>query len=150
MNKKEVVQIPQYAVKAEERIRWSDLDAAGIMYFGQYVRLFEIGETELFRKVGFPYTNTQFEELGVWMLRVNFSSDFHAPAHIDDLLTISCWPEAIGGASLRLRFAVQKDGLVLGDGSCTIVSVDKHTKKAVKLPEQLRSKMESLISESEA
>jgi len=146
MNKKEPLQIPTYAVKATERIRWSDLDAAGIMYFGQYVRLFEIGETELFRQVGFPYTNAQFEELGVWMLRVNFSCDFHAPAHIDDLLTISCWPETIGGASLRLRFAVQKDDEILGDGSCTIVSVDKITRKAVKLPEQLRHKMEALIS----
>ncbi|MFM8280869.1 MAG: acyl-CoA thioesterase [Bacteroidota bacterium] len=148
MNKKEVLQIPNYAVKAEERIRWSDLDAAGIMYFGQYIRLFEIGETELFRHVGFPYTNTQFEELGVWMLRVNFSCDFHAPAMIDDLLDIYCWPEIIGGASLRLRFAVKKSELVLGDGSCTIVSVDKETRKAVKLPEQLREKMEKLISGS--
>jgi len=145
MNKKEAPQIPNYAVKTEERIRWSDLDAAGIMYFGQYVRLFEIGETELFRQVGFPYTNAQFEELGVWMLRVNFHCDFHSPAHIDDLLKISCWPEAIGGASLRLRFTVQRDKELLGDGSCTIVSVDKNSGKAVKLPEELRQKMESLI-----
>ena len=117
MNKKETLQIPPYAVEAEERIRWSDLDAAGIMYFGQYVRLFEIGETEFFRTLGFPYTNTQFEDLGVWMLRVNFSCDFHSPAYIDDLLTIYCWADTIGGASIKLRFAVERDSVILGDGS---------------------------------
>jgi acyl-CoA thioesterase FadM len=84
------------------------------------------------------------------MLRVNFHCDFHSPAHIDDLLTISCWPEAIGGASLRLRFAVQRDTELLGDGSCTIVSVDKKAGKAVKLPEELRQKMESLIMRNQS
>jgi len=144
MNKKETVQIPSYAIKADERIRWSDLDAAGIMYFGQYIRLFEIGETEFFRALGFPYTNTQFENLGVWMLRVNFSCDFHSPAYIDDLLTISCWAHSIGGASLTLHFAVQRNSELLGNGSCTIVSVDRITKKAVKLPDALRSAIETL------
>jgi acyl-CoA thioester hydrolase len=142
MNKKQKVQIPKYAVSADERIRWSDLDAAGIMYFGQYIRLFEIGETEFFRKIGFPYTNNQFEELGVWMLRVNFTCDFHAPALIDDLLTIHCWAESIGGASIALRFAVKRADELLGDGSCTIVSVDKPTKKAVKIPDALRKAIE--------
>ncbi|MEY3689491.1 MAG: acyl-CoA thioesterase [Ignavibacteria bacterium] len=144
MNKKETVQIPSYAIKANERIRWSDLDAAGIMYFGQYVRLFEIGETEFFRALGFPYTNTQFEDLGVWMLRVNFSCDFHSPAYIDDVLTISCWADSIGGASIKLRFAVERESVILGDGSCTIVSVDRITKKAVKIPDVLRSALESM------
>jgi len=144
MNKKETVQIPSNAIKANERIRWSDLDAAGIMYFGQYVRLFEIGETEFFRALGFPYTNTQFEDLGVWMLRVNFSCDFHSPAYIDDVLTISCWADSIGGASIKLRFAVERESVILGDGSCTIVSVDRITKKAVKIPDALRSALESM------
>ncbi|MFM6955434.1 MAG: acyl-CoA thioesterase [Ignavibacteria bacterium] len=144
MNKKETVQIPSYAIKANERIRWSDLDAAGIMYFGQYVRLFEIGETEFFRALGFPYTNTQFEDLGVWMLRVNFSCDFHSPAYIDDVLTISCWTDSIGGASIKLLFAVERESVILGDGSCTIVSVDRITKKAVKIPDVLRSALESM------
>ena len=144
MNKKETLQIPPYAIKASERIRWSDLDAAGIMYFGQYVRLFEIGETEFFRTLGFPYKNTQFEDLGVWMLRVNFSCDFHFPAYIDDLLSIYCWAESIGGASIKLRFAVERDSVLLGDGSCTIVSVDRINKKAVKIPDILRSALEKM------
>lgn len=133
--------IPQNAVKVQERIRWSDLDAAGIMYFGNYVRLFEIGETELFRAAEHPYTNDQFEKLGVWMLRVNFQCDFHSPGFIDDLLTIHTWIEHLGGASMEMRFAVCRDETLLGNGSCTVVSVDRQTKKAVKLPKSLRENM---------
>jgi acyl-CoA thioesterase FadM len=40
----------------EEHVRWSDIDRAGIIYYGQFQRFFEIAETELFRAVGLPYS----------------------------------------------------------------------------------------------
>ena len=39
----------------EERVRWGDVDAARIIFYGAYIRFFEIAETELFRAVGLPY-----------------------------------------------------------------------------------------------
>ena len=36
----------------EEYVRWSDVDFAGIIFYGSYVRFFEIAETELFRACG--------------------------------------------------------------------------------------------------
>ena len=38
----------------EEYVRWSDVDFAGIIFYGSYVRLFEIAETEMFRHCGLP------------------------------------------------------------------------------------------------
>jgi acyl-CoA thioesterase FadM len=75
---------------------------------------------------------------------VNFSCDFHSPAYIDDLLTIYCWADTIGGASIKLRFAVERDSVILGDGSCTIVSVDRINRKAVKIPDVLRSALKKI------
>ena len=37
----------------EERVRWGDVDAARIIFYGSYIRFFEIAETELFRAAGF-------------------------------------------------------------------------------------------------
>ena len=36
----------------DEYVRWSDVDPAGIIFYGAYVRFFEIAETELFRSAG--------------------------------------------------------------------------------------------------
>ena len=33
----------------EERVRWGDVDAARIIFYGAYIRFFEFAETELFR-----------------------------------------------------------------------------------------------------
>ena len=41
----------------EERVRWGDVDAARIIFYGAYIRFFEIAETELFRSVGLALRN---------------------------------------------------------------------------------------------
>lgn len=144
---KQQIEIPSIAIKVHERIRWSDLDAAGILYFGNYVRLFEIGETELFRAAGHPYSNKQFDELGIWMLRVQFNCTFLSSGFIDDLLSIYVWISHIGGASLDIQFAICRDSVMLGHGICTIVSTDRQTKKAVKIPETLRNGLKPFNSD---
>jgi acyl-CoA thioester hydrolase len=144
---KQQIEIPSIAIKVHERIRWSDLDAAGILYFGNYVRLFEIGETELFRAAGHPYSNKQFDELGIWMLRVQFNCTFLSSGYIDDLLSIYVWISHIGGASLDIQFAICRDSVMLGHGICTIVSTTRQTQKAVKIPETLRNGLKPFISE---
>ena len=39
----------------EEYVRWSDVDFAGIICYGAYLRFFEIAETELFRAAGLAF-----------------------------------------------------------------------------------------------
>ena len=36
----------------EERVRWGDVDAARIIFYGAYIRFFEFAETELFVSAG--------------------------------------------------------------------------------------------------
>ncbi len=45
----------------EEYVRWSDVDFAGIIFYGSYVRFFELAETELFRAAGLPF-GTVFDQ----------------------------------------------------------------------------------------
>src|SRR5207247_6314136 len=91
----------------EERVRWGDVDAAGIIFYGSYIRFFEIAETELFRAVGLPY-GVVFDELNIWLPRVHLECDFHRAAQLDDLLEVSVWVGKIGTTSLRLNFEVRR------------------------------------------
>ena len=72
----------------EERVRWGDVDAAGIIFYGAYIRFFEFAETELFRQVGLSY-GVMFEELDIWLPRVHLECDFHRAAKLDDLLEVT-------------------------------------------------------------
>src|SRR5213592_2379133 len=91
----------------EERVRWGDVDAASIIFYGSYMRFFEFAETELFRSVGLPY-GVMFDELDVWLPRAHLECDFRRAAQLDDLLEVSVYVGKIGRTSLRLDFEVRR------------------------------------------
>ena len=62
----------------EEYVRWSDVDFAGIIFYGSYVRLFEIAETELFRHCGLAYAR-MFDEYDIFLPRKAVHSEFTGP-----------------------------------------------------------------------
>src|SRR5215475_7214223 len=97
----------------EERVRWGDVDAARIIFYGSYIRFFEIAETELFRAVGMPYGKV-FDELDIWLPRVHLECDFHRAAQLDDLLEVSVYVGKVGRTSLRLNFEVRRKDIEKG------------------------------------
>ena len=128
----------------EERVRWGDVDAAGIIFYGSYIRFFEIAETELFRAVGLPYGKV-FEELNIWLPRVHLECDFHRAAQMDDLLEVSVYVARIGKSSLRLNFEVRKrneageiEEKLMATAHFVLVSTDRANLKPVPVPEELR------------
>jgi YbgC/YbaW family acyl-CoA thioester hydrolase len=135
----------------EERVRWGDVDAAGIIFYGSYIRFFEIGETELFRAVGLPYGKV-FEELNIWLPRVHLECDFHRAAQMDDLLQVSVYVGNIGRTSLRLDFEVRRkteDGTLEKDLMATahfvLVSTDRENLKPLPVPETLRAALDPYL-----
>ena len=126
----------------EERVRWGDVDAARIIFYGAYIRFFEFAETELFRAVGLPYS-VMFDELDIWLPRAHLECDFRRAAQLDDLLEVSVYVGRIGTKSLRLNFEVRRkgeDGLV-AEAHFILVAVRRDTFDSVPVPEELKSRL---------
>ena len=120
----------------EEYVRWSDVDFAGIIFYGSYVRFFEIAETELFRSVGLAYGDV-FDTYDVWFPRKALHSEFFLPARLDDRLRLAAYVGRVGTTSLQLNCDV-----LLGEparlGAATwqvIVCVDRQSLKPRPVPE---------------
>ncbi|HEV7745829.1 MAG TPA: thioesterase family protein [Pyrinomonadaceae bacterium] len=126
----------------EERVRWGDVDAASIIFYGAYIRFFEIAETELFRVVGLPYS-VMFEELDVWLPRVHLECDFHHAAQLDDLLEVSVYVGRFGNKSMRLDFEVRRKGaeLIVAHAHFVLASVKRETFETVPIPNELRTRL---------
>src|SRR5258708_1813508 len=133
----------------EEHVRWSDIDRAGIIYYGQFLRFFEIAETELFRAVGLPYSEV-FDRLHIWLPRVQIHFDFRKPLMLDDLIEVSAYVGKFGGRSLTLRFEVTRkgeDGLV-AEGHVVLACVSRSTFKAVPIPGEIVSALTPYLGSS--
>ena len=132
----------------EERVRWGDVDAAGIIFYGSYIRFFEIAETELFRAAGLPY-GVVFDELNIWLPRVHLECDFHRAAQLDDLLEVSVWVGKIGTTSLRLNFEVRRkdrdnkiEEKLIATAHFVLVATRRDNLRPVPVPEELRRALE--------
>lgn len=123
--------------RVKERVRWSDVDASGIIRWSAYTRFVELAETELFRAIGFPYANL-WERLDIWLPRVQFHLDCRTPARLDDLLEIGIGVERIGNSSIRFGFAMKKaDGDLAAEGYLVVVAIGRATGKSIGVPKQL-------------
>ena len=128
--------------RIEERVRWGDVDAARIIFYGAYIRFFEIAETELFRAVGLSY-GAMFDELDIWLPRAHLECDFRRAARLDDLLEVAVFVGRVGRKSIRLDFEVRRKGeaSLLTEAHFVLVAVRRNTFESVAVPEELRRRL---------
>ena len=128
--------------RIEERVRWGDVDAARIIFYGAYIRFFEIAETELFRAVGLPYGKA-FDELDVWLPRVHLECDFRRAAQLDDLLEVAVYVGRMGSKSLRLNFEVRRNGEaeLVAEAHFVLATVRRDTFETVPVPVELKRRL---------
>ncbi len=126
----------------EERVRWGDVDAARIIFYGAYIRFFEFAETELFRAVGLPY-GVMFDELDIWLPRAHLECDFRRAAQLDDLLEVCVYVGRVGSKSLRLNFEVRRNGgdELVAEAHFVLVAVRRNTFESVPVPEELKRRL---------
>lgn len=135
----------------DERVRWSAVDKAGIIFYGAYVRFFELAEMELFRAAGVPYSEV-FDRYDIWLPRVHLESDFRYPSRLDDELRVAAYFTHFGTSSLRINF----DVLHLGAGQLAVtghevlVCTTRDTLESQPLPEGLKDSLSPYLMTEEA
>jgi len=122
----------------EEHVRWSDIDRAGIIYYGQFLRFFEIAETELFRAVGLPYSEV-FDRFDIWLPRVQIHFEFRKPLVLDDPIEVSAYVGRFGNKSLTLRYEVTKKNEtdLVAEGHVVLACVSRSTFKSIPIPSEI-------------
>lgn len=126
----------------EERVRWGDVDAARIIFYGSYIHFFEFAETELFREVGLPY-GMMFDELGIWLPRVHLDCDFLRAARLDDLLEVGVYVGRFGNKSMQLNFEVRRKGEeeLIATANFVLASVKQDSFETIPIPGALRERL---------
>ncbi|HMF55959.1 MAG TPA: thioesterase family protein [Pyrinomonadaceae bacterium] len=128
--------------KIEERVRWGDVDAARIIFYGAYIRFFEIAETEMFRAAGMPYSRI-FDDMEVWLPRVHLECDFRRAAQLDDLLEVCVYVGSFGRTSMRINFEVRRKGEepLVAEAHFVLAAVRHDTFETVPIPEEFKRRL---------
>ena len=118
---------------------WCDCDPAGIVYFGNFFRLFEQAEEELYLRAA-RYRQRLLDGYSIWMPRVEAHVKFVSPIKNGRAIRIRIDPQFKGEKTVRFEIEVLDDeaGTQLATASVTVVCVDRANFKARPIPDEIR------------
>jgi len=112
----------------ERRVIYGDTDAGGVVYYGNYLRYFEVGRTELLRHHGTTYR--ELEDMGYILPVVECKIRYKASAVYDDLLVIETSLVEARKVSCRFNYRIYRkdDNKLLVKGYTTLAVVNRQGK----------------------
>ena len=113
-------------VITEYRVPYADTDQMGVVYYGNYMALFERARNELMRSCGYSYKECESEG---WGLPVTHAEcNYRGSAKYDDLLEISAWVQSQKGVRIEIACEIRRKGeervLVSGFTRHAFISLD--------------------------
>jgi YbgC/YbaW family acyl-CoA thioester hydrolase len=129
-----------------DRVRWGNVDKMGIIYYGTYVRFVELGETELYRELGFSFAE-MFDRFDFELPRVHLNFDFLHPALVDDEIAIETTVTHVGASSIHMQLIFRRvaDARVLAKGKLVTACVDRVKLRPRRIPEELREALRGCL-----
>jgi len=128
--------------RTEIRVRYSETDRMGYVYYGNYAVYFEVARVETLKALGVSYK--ELEDSGIMLPVLDYSIKYFKPAYYDDLLTVkTVIPEEPG---VRIRFQYETynhEGFILNKAETSLVFVDSTSMRPIKTPELILKKLRS-------
>ena len=115
------------------RVYYEDTDAAGVVYYANYLRFMERARTEWLAALGHPLAPLEREHGVVFVVR-RAEIDFRRPARLGDALDVGLVVESLSRASLVARQDVRRGSEVLVDARVELACVDAARWKPKRIP----------------
>ena len=126
------------------RVYYEDTDAAGVVYYANYLKFMERARTEWLAALGFPLAAFEREH-GVAFVVHRAEIDFLAPARLNDILDVTV--EAVDRGASRLVAAqeVRRGHEPITRARIALACVDTARWKPARMPKPLQHALEAAI-----
>lgn len=118
-----------FSAEIEIEIRFSETDAMGVVWHGNYVRFFEDGREAFGKKYGLPYL--EISDKGYFIPVVKLEADYKSPAYYGNRLRISTRYVRSKAAKIIFEYTIVKcDTLeTVATGRTVQVFIDKEKRE---------------------
>jgi acyl-CoA thioester hydrolase len=124
------------------RVYYEDTDAAGIVYYANYLRFIERGRTEFLRALGHDQNALMKEGIAFAVRSANV--EFLKPARLDDLLTVETSIASLGRAQVTFVQRILRDNELLLDAKIRVACIDPALGKPIAMPRGLHQQLSAL------
>ena len=121
------------------RVRYSESDRMGYVYYAHYAQYFEVTRVEMLRQLGLLYK--EIEDSGILLPVVNYSIRFFKPAYYDDEILVIASVNKPPMASIVFNYETfnAKDEII-NRAETTLAFIDKKSGKPMRAPMHLIEK----------
>lgn len=126
---------------AQYRVYYEDTDAAGIVYYANYLKFAERARTDWLREQGISQRE-MMQATGIGLVVRHVEADFRAPARLDDIIVIESRLQEAGKVRMKMQQILKCGPATLVVVDVTIVAVGRNG-KPVRLPEGILKKLEN-------
>jgi acyl-CoA thioester hydrolase len=119
------------------RVYYEDTDAAGIVYYVNYLKFAERARTEMLRLMG-REQQQMMENEGVAFAVKSVRVEYFRPARLDDALQVRTGLVEVAGASLKVRQRIFRGEELLVDMQIRLAVMDRNGRPA-RLPPDIRA-----------
>ena len=124
------------------RVYYEDTDAAGVVYYANYLKFMERARTDWLAAMGFPLPDVEREH-GVVFVVHRCEIDFVRPARLNDTLEVTVEVVHRGAGRLVAGQEVRRDGAVLTAARVSLACVDAKHWRPVRIPATLAQRLEA-------
>ena len=118
------------------RVRYSDTDQMGYVYYGRYASYYEVARVELFRSLGFSYKN--LEEEGIGMPVIDMDTKYLLPIQYDEEIIIKTRIEELPSSKIIFYYDIfNKKNNLANSAKTTLTFINLSSKKPVRIPKEL-------------
>ena len=118
------------------RVRYSDTDQMGYVYYGRYASYYEVARVELFRNLGFSYK--KLEEEGIGMPVIDMETKYLLPIKYDEEITIRTRIEKLPSSRIIFHYEILNQNNDLAKtAKTTLTFINLLNKKPVRTPKEL-------------
>jgi len=124
------------------RVYYEDTDAAGIVYYANYLKFLERARTEWLAEAGFTHAALAREHRLAFVVH-RLEIEYRAPARLYDALEVTAALVQRGRGRLVMAQDVLRDGAMLASAQVTLACLDTATWRPKRIPAAIAAKMES-------
>lgn len=136
-----------YSFSTEVRVRLSETDAVGIVYFGSFSTYMDVGRMDYLNHLGLQHHGGQVRDLIPGAV-VAAHLNFHAPARYNDILVVHVRLARVGETSYTFHFLMvdKRKPREIATGALTLAWLDDAF-RPMQIPEEFRTAIRAFEGE---
>jgi len=126
------------------KVRFADVDPAGIVFYPRYFEMLNAAVEDWFAALGMDFaTMHQTHRIGVPTVKLD--TEFKAPSHLGDEVTVSLTPTHLGRSSCAVTYRIVGENGERLTANGVLVCMDLDAQKSIPWPDDLRAGIQAAL-----